>query len=192
LRLLIDTLIAAMLVAILSGVVWQQRQQESHMAKVDAVQQAVRAIQSQAFYRGAVGDAPVTANGYAKRMDPAWFEGHTPRNLLVQGEYLPWIEIVQDKAADLFNPSYILGDGGHAEFWYNPKRGQVRARVPMQMTQEDTLDLYNLVNGTSLRTENVVWYDEQQAVRTAVAEAAKPVVKIDPVLRDFGGGSRRP
>ena len=162
------------------------------MAKVDAVQHAVRAIQSQAFYRGAVGDAPVTVNGYSKRMDPAWFEGHTPRNLLVQDEYLPWIEIVEGKAAELFNPSYILGNGGHAEFWYNPKRGQVRARVPMQMTQEDTLDLYNLVNGTSLRAENVVWYEEQRTVKTAAAGAAEPAVKIDPVLRDFGGGSRRP
>ncbi|MBI1367914.1 MAG: hypothetical protein GC162_04590 [Planctomycetes bacterium] len=157
-RLFADTLLALTLIAVLGGVVVYQREQGDHLQQVVAVQQAIHAIESQCLYRAAVGDVPASNRGYAMHVEPAWFD-HRPLNALFGHQAMPWIDHVDEADRELFNPQRIVADGKLAAFWYNPYRGLIRARVPMQLSQESTLETYNLVNGTSLRIEDVDWSD---------------------------------
>lgn len=157
-RLLVDTVIALMLAAMLGGALLSQRQDREQLDRIAAVQQSVRAIQSQALYRAAMGEVEATPSGYSRKIDIAWFDG-PPRNILVEdeGEAFQWIDYPAEDAHQAFDPTHIVASGGQASFWYNPFRGIVRARVPRQFTQQATVDLYNLVNGTSLRVADCRW-----------------------------------
>lgn len=154
-RLIIDTLIALMLVGLLGSILWKQRDEQRLLDHVQSVHSAMRAIEAQAVYRAAIGDVPVTKLGYAATIDEHWFDP-PPRNLLAPDK-TPWIEIANDEEAERFNPVRITIGEGRAAFWYSPHRGIVRARVPQQVSEQDTIDLYNLVNGTSLRVDEVAW-----------------------------------
>ena len=53
--------------------------------------------------------------------------------------------------ADLDNPMVkMTADPRLAGFWYNPHLGVVRARVPVMVSDVESLELYNRVNGTRL------------------------------------------
>lgn len=184
-RLLVDTLIASMLVMLLGGIVWQQRQEDRWVEDIASVQQSIQAIRSQALYRAALGNLELSATGYPWRLDPLWF---TPRpgNPLVHRGKGPWLEQVGPAAAAQLDPIYIIADGRHASFWYNARRGIIRARVPRQVTEEATVDLYNTVNGTALRVDDVIWHDLHPG-RGDLSDklAAKPAEPADPVVRAF-------
>jgi hypothetical protein len=156
-RLVVDTLIAVMLIAVLGGLLLRQRSEQSMLERIGLVQQSIRAIESQALYRAAVGDAEGTPRGFARLMDAAWFE-HVPQNELIADHAIrPWVDLSPDDQPDRLNPAHVVAEGPLASFWYNAERGVVRARVPDQMSQQATVDLYNLVNGTSLRVDDVDW-----------------------------------
>ena len=44
------------------------------------------------------------------------------------------------------------GQSAVAQFWYNPRHGVIRARVPMAMSDAETLAIYNQVNGSNLQS----------------------------------------
>jgi hypothetical protein len=160
-RLIVDTMLALLLIGVLGGIIWYQRGQEAWLDKVTAVQEALRAVESKALYYGALGDVDSTRQGYPLRVDTAWFDP-LPVNLLFADEARPWMDTVTPEEADAFNPARIIAEGNVSAFWYNPYRGIVRARVPMQLTQGATIKLYNLVNGTSVRIEDVDWTDPRR------------------------------
>jgi len=164
-RLFIDTLLALTLIVVLGGIVWYQRQQQSWLENVTAVQDAMRAIESTALYHGALGEIETTDLGYARQIDPSWFDAR-PINRFFTDEARPWIDLVDQSDRGRFDPEQIISEGSLAAFWYNPWRGLIRARVPAQLSQRDTLELYNLVNGTSLRIEDVDWSDPPVHERT--------------------------
>lgn len=168
-RLIVDTMLALLLIAVLGGILWYQRGQEQWLDKVTAVQEALRAVESKALYYGALGDVDSTQRGYAMRVDAAWFDP-LPVNLLFADEARPWMDTVLPEDGEAFNPARITAEGNVAAFWYNPYRGIVRARVPMQLTQGATIELYNLVNGTSVRIEDVDWTDPRR-----IAQMKPPV-----------------
>lgn len=195
-RLLIDTLIALMLAGILGAVVLDHRQDRHQLDRVAAVQQAVRAIQSQSLWRAAMGETPKMPNGYSRRIDAAWFD-HVPRNVLVESEGLAyqWLDYSPDRGGsnEWFDPPCIVAAVGHAAFWYNPHRGIVRARVPMQFTQQDTVDLYNLVNGTNLRVADCRWDFKQVEPGAAAADGAgltAGAAPVDDVVQALSAGKR--
>jgi hypothetical protein len=187
-RLLVDTLIASMLVMLLGGILWQQRQEDHWIEEITSVQQSVQAIRSQALYRAALGNLELSPVGYPRRLDPLWF---TPRpgNPLVGHAKAPWLEQVGPAAAAQLDPAYLIADARHAAFWYNPQRGIVRARVPRQVTEQATVDLYNTVNGTALRIDDVIWHDLHPGV--APIPVAKPAEPADPVVRAFTAFKKR-
>ena len=190
-RLIIHSLIALMLVAVLGGILWHQRHQQQNIRQVEAVQHAMRAIESQSLYRTAVGDAQGSATGYALQIDPEWFD-RLPRNLLVReaGTIAPWLDLPQTEQGSRFNPNVIVADAEHAEFWYCPVQGIVRARVPQRLSQGATVDLYNMINGTSLRIDDVQWTPQPKTLDLADAKTAAPQIETDPVLRGFSRSGR--
>ena len=185
-RLLVDTVIALILVAILGAVLWTQRLDQQRLEQVALVQQAMAALESQALYRAAIGEVHATSAGFAHHLSPAWFD-HLPQNPLVDHREVPWVDSHEDVGPDRLNPRHIVADSHHAGFWYNPYRGLIRARVPMQLTWASTVELYNLVNGTTLRVEEVDWHGAQICLEDSVDPTTTTVEAGDPVLRALGG-----
>lgn len=193
-RLLVDILIALMLITTLAGVLYFQQSEEEEMLRVHAVQQAMRSIESESLYRAALGEAEATPRGYARYLSLAWFD-HEPRNLFVDEDRRrgPWIEhIDMETERELANPRRIIADEQHPPFWYNPYRGVVRARVPKQLSQRGTLELYNLVNGTRLRSSDVDWPKGRWVPGVAMNESSGSSShgdeRDDPILRNLRGG----
>ena len=153
-RLLVDSLIASMLVVVLGGILWHRSAAAQQVQRVEATQQALRAIEAQALLRASTGEVPATPWGYPVAISPAWFST-LPQNLLA--DCPRWLEIAHSSTADLSNPPHVTADARHAAFWYNPYRGILRARVAFQMSQQATIELYNLVNGTTLRADDAAW-----------------------------------
>ena len=187
-RLILDTLVALMLVAVLGGVTWQQRSERLRVERIEGVRQAITAIESQSLYRAALGEVEATAHGYAARIDPDWFHPR-PRNLLI-GSGPRWLDQAEGEQRKRFHPACIVAGRERAAFWYNPGRGLVRARVPMQLSHHATVELYNQVNAASLDVQDVQWPapppPSLSAKGPGEAQKAAEPGPIDPVLRDFG------
>lgn len=175
-RLLVDVLIVVMLTGALTGLLWYQHAEQNRLDRVEAVQRAIRVIESESLYRAALGEVASTPRGYARVIRAAWFD-RQPTNLLAEDqEAAPsWLEHIDFQSErDRANPRQIVADREHAPFWYNPYRGVVRARVSMQLSRRMTVRLYNTINGTALRVEQVRWPRDESLTSetTALAPAA--------------------
>ena len=83
-------------------------------------------------------------------IDPAWFAGDLPRNPLL-GPGHPWLEIASAEDRDVIHPPERWAAGPDiAQFWYNPRTGQVRARVPAGIPDSKALKMYNYINDCAL------------------------------------------
>ena len=105
-------------------------------------------------------DVPGNERGWPKSIERSWFDGlgRTPSNLMVESAdgllgaaHRPWLEIAGPGDVDLTHPRVrVTLDANTAAFWYNPASGVIRARVPIQVTDQQTTQLYNAVNSTSI------------------------------------------
>jgi hypothetical protein len=101
-------------------------------------------------FRAAANETQTNGRGWPVTVDPAWFGGEPPRNVLVTPDR-PWVEIATVAEASLNDPPVRMTiDNKVASFWYNPYQGVIRARVPVSISDQKSLDLYNQINGTSL------------------------------------------
>jgi hypothetical protein len=101
-------------------------------------------------FRAAANETQTNGRGWPVTVDPEWFSGDPPRNVLVTPDR-PWVEIATVAEAPLHDPPVRMTiDNRVASFWYNPYQGVVRARVPVSISDQKSLDLYNQINGTSL------------------------------------------
>lgn len=84
---------------------------------------------------------------WPERIDPGWFDGALPRNALVSGAR-PWIEI--EKVSSRNDPDEIEArTSSEASFWYNPRTGSVRARVPVMDSRGEARELYERANANA-------------------------------------------
>ena len=148
-RLLIDSLIACMLVAILAGVILHYRGQTQELDRLRFTTQALSRLQEQINYHAAMQEAKTDEPGFPPAVSPAWFDADIPMNPMVPGRQA-WIDLAatNDFADD--PPDPILNHPHQAAFWYNPARGIIRARVPRQFTDQESLELYNRTNSSRL------------------------------------------
>lgn len=179
-RLILDTLVALILVAVLAGLLWQLREEQVHWSRVEQVRQAIQVIQSQSLYHAAVGDVEATPHGHSRRIEADWFDPR-PENSLLRETPHRWLDRAEKEDYDRFDPPRIVADRSRAAFWYNPGRGLIRARVPMQLSHQATVDLYNLVNDAMVGVEDVEWSSSNVQ---AGGETADPTSN-NAVLRDF-------
>ncbi|MBI1336720.1 MAG: hypothetical protein GC164_07140 [Phycisphaera sp.] len=149
-RLVIDSLIALMLAAILGGVLLYHRQQQTNLLAQQQVYQALAHLQEQVLYRGALGENDTTESGFPRTVSPAWFVGEPPRNVLVPADQ-PWVDVAPRDDWQDQPPDPVIASPGQAGFWYNPNRGIFRARVVPQFSDSRTIELYNHLNGCALR-----------------------------------------
>jgi len=149
-RLILDSLMAVVLAALLAGILIHQRHEQRHLRDVETVRANVRLIQQQIMLQAALERVPRNEYGFPITIDPEWFGDMVPRNPLL-GPAHPWLEVAGADESRLAHPAIRTADETSiACFWYNPITGIVRARVPHGVSDEKALELYNFVNGCNL------------------------------------------
>ncbi len=149
-RLLLDTLVALMLAAILVGVVFHNRTDQEVNTARDTTRLELRRFQQQVALQSALARVDHNERGYPITIDPEWFQGQLPSNPLLGPEH-PWVEVASPEQKEMLHPQERVASGkGVAKFWYNPHMGIVRARVPVGMSDAASVELYNFVNDSNL------------------------------------------
>lgn len=148
-RIVIDSLIGLMLIAVLVGVVVLNRGRERDERDVAAVQSALERLHEQAAYHNTVQSAMAGHQTLLVHIHEEWFGGDRPSNVLLDDSH-PWIDLAPPGDLGTHPPDPVATEPGQAGFWYNPTTGVFRARVTPRDSEALTLALYNQINGTSL------------------------------------------
>lgn len=165
-RLMLHVASLVMACLALAGYLWHKQSVRHEHELVAEAREAVMEIHRVVRYRSATEDATLNQLGWPSTIDPSWFGKAVPTNPLLTRDR-PWVEVASSGESKLTDPPIrqVLGEG-IAAFWYNPANGIVRARVGAAVSDEKALDLYNEINGTTLRSlfprasewgESVIW-----------------------------------
>jgi hypothetical protein len=172
-RWAIDILALLVAIAMLVGLVWFHKEDDNREALTRHAQSARSRLELEVRYRSASRTAELNTRGWPVTIDPNWFEKNPPRNPLVSAE-CPWVEVASIDQAGLQDPPIrIVIDGTVAGFWYNPYLGLLRARVPVMVSDQDAVDMYNRINAT--RLSSIFQSDGllEDTVTTAIANQQK-------------------
>ncbi len=149
-RPLIDSMIIVMILVIIIGSVQYHHQLARKERDMQTVRQGLESIGKTLEFQGALWQTQEDESRlYPPLVRPDWFRGTPPQNTLVTGDR-PWMDIAPVEDYQDHPPNPLVTGPDQAAFWYNPALGVVRARVPRQVTDRLTLELYNRVNGTWL------------------------------------------
>lgn len=149
-RIFIDILIALMIAGILAGAVVFHRTKQENQQAIETTRIELRRFQRQLMLKAAIAQASTNHESFPATIDPSWFGDNLPMNILLS-EGHPWVEIAAKSESSQSHPSNLTArEMTDAQFWYNPYRGTVRARVPADLSDAKAVELYNLVNETHL------------------------------------------
>lgn len=149
-RLLIDTMIALLLVGVLAGLLLHHRDQQGEMLQVQVVHDALTALYEESLYHGTDPDS-LTAAGFPKTISASWFKGKVPMNVTAPASQ-PWLDVAPMGDNADHPPDPVIISPTQAGFWYNPQRGIFRARVVPQFSEQETVEYYNRLNNTAVKT----------------------------------------
>ena len=147
-RLVVDSLIALLLVAVLAGVLVHHLHAQHELDRYQQVHHALGKLYEQAIVNGSNTDNP-TETGFPLIMKQVWFEP-VPINVMIDPGH-PWLDIAPPGDMANHPPDPIAYTKEQAGFWYNPNRGIFRARIKLQFAAADTLELYNQLNNCTLK-----------------------------------------
>ena len=149
-RVILNILVFLTLVAVLVGVVAIQSTNRIKEDQITSAREEVRRFQRQITLQAAVAEVELNARGFPTTIDPSWFNGKLPANPLLEVGH-PWVEIAGRDARLLMHPvDLAVDDLSEAQFWYNPYKGILRARVPADISDAKAVKLYNRVNSADL------------------------------------------
>jgi len=148
-RLVIDSLIVVMVLGVLGGVLYLNRTTEEGEQDTASVIAALSQLHEETEHQTAIATAVAGRETVVAQVMPHWFADGVPVNVLV-GEGQPWIDLAPPGDEGIHPPDPVVTGPGQAGFWYNPTAGVFRARVMPQLSEADTLALYNQLNGTAL------------------------------------------
>jgi hypothetical protein len=149
-RLIIDSLVAVMLVAVVAGFIVHNRHDKEIQQRRDLARSAVQRLHSQVMLHTAMENESLSSRGYPATIDAVWFGDNVPVNRLLPDGH-PWVQLATVDEQDEQHPrKRIATHPGVAQFWYNPYLGIVRARVPADISDASALRIYNYVNDCSL------------------------------------------
>ncbi|MEM1097256.1 MAG: hypothetical protein AAGH92_00575 [Planctomycetota bacterium] len=159
-RLLIDSLVALAVVAVVGVFFLQQRSGEQTLAQEEQVRANLALLHERTAFHGALrwgqmlekDELPITK--FPVEVLPEWFGGLTPSNVIAaddgQGGARPWLDVAPTDDFSEHPPDPVIVRPGQAGFWYNPNTGVFRARTPLEAGDALTLARYNRLNDTSL------------------------------------------
>lgn len=145
-------LVAIMLAATIGAFLLHSSREDDSSERFNSALSSLQRLEREVRVRAATGGAVLNRRGWPSTIDPAWFGDEPPLNpLVVHGR--PWIEIAAPHEVDLFDPAIRQSVSREvAAFWYNPASGIVRARVGVEATDEQALEIYNRLNGRDVTT----------------------------------------
>jgi hypothetical protein len=174
-----DGLLALSLAGLCVGAASLRQQRTDQELVMNQTADSVHRLSREIARRAAASIGETNAGGWPTRVDPAWFGDDPPLNSLAEWSFemggadiglrhamgwiggaeasreraeVVWLEIAGPSEAELEHPPIRIITGPEvASLWYNPARGVVRARVPVMVSDEQTLATYNRVNGAALR-----------------------------------------
>ena len=183
-RILLDVVAITTVIGLVILFTVVDRRQVQEQDDVMQVVEGLRSLQQQLHYNAAAERAELNQSGWPDVIDPAWFGNDPPRNLLVKSPTRPWLQIAGPEEASLEDPLMRMAvNDGVAGFWYNPYNGVVRARVPVMVSDQDAVNLYNRINNTALvsvfPSKNQIDLAERTEANLMAAEdAPPPMLKI--------------
>lgn len=135
-----------------AGFTLHERQSQAMREEaVAATERSLATIRSEVKRRVGLGDGPFSPTGWPSKVNESWFKDRTLENALLPEIQGLRVEVAGADEAMLTHPvKTFVGDHEESAYWYNPYLGIVRARVPYQRTDGETLALYNDVNDCEL------------------------------------------
>jgi prepilin-type N-terminal cleavage/methylation domain-containing protein len=148
---LIEVLIVLAILLVLAGIAYPMVADIGDLARPATMAGTVRQVREKIIYHTALGDCPISAEGYPASVQPSWFPaGRMPTD--VWTEQPLWVQVVHG-AKDAIRPNnetfVIKPDGkpaGHTA-WYNAANGSFCAKVPKVGTEDEQRQLFRRVNG---------------------------------------------
>jgi len=131
----------------------ERQQQSIREEAVAATERSLAVIRSEVKRRVGLGDGPFSPSGWPAKVNESWFGDRELGNALLPEITGLSVEVAGEEEAMLTHPAKtFVGEQETSAYWYNPYLGIVRARVPYQRTDGETLALYNNVNDCELST----------------------------------------
>jgi hypothetical protein len=159
-----DLVLLLALLAICGGLSWWQLQRARERDAALRAAAETHRLELEVRYRAATKAVELNARGWPRTVDPAWFDRGAPVNPLLTDDH-PWVEVASPEEADLLHPPVRIAlKDADAMFWYNPHQGVVRARVPVMVSDQAALDLYNKINAAAL--PSIHWDESAGKPRT--------------------------
>jgi hypothetical protein len=185
-RWLLDGVGVVAALVLITGAIFYFRTHQEKEALIDRAAAELRRVELEMKYRAAAKLPGLNEDGWPEVIEEGWFQGPSgvPRNPLVSPER-PWVDLATREEADLDNPMVkMTADPRLAGFWYNPHLGVVRARVPVMVSDVESLELYNRVNGTRLASifgaTSMPMESEQVVVVEPEHGAGRDTIEITP------------
>ncbi len=143
-----------MVVVALAGAIgaylFHQASAERERLVVSTTRDAVKDIERKIRYLKATEEIELNELGWPEVIDPRWFDGEPPRNVMLGARH-PWMEVASTLEYALDHPAQRVAINEQlAGLWYNPAKGIVRARVMQTVSDEKAIELYNRINGSSI------------------------------------------
>jgi len=149
-RWFLDAIGLILVMALLGGILWYKKDVREREAMIIEACVARNRLELEIRYRAATRSGELNARGWPITIDAKWFEGHPPRNHLIEASS-PWVEVAPADQAGLQHPPVRMAvDESLAGYWYNPYLGVLRARVPVMVSDQEAVDLYNRLNNSQL------------------------------------------
>lgn len=149
-RWMLDAVGLVLVLTMLVGVVYFKREAQQREAAIQRAGANRHRMELEVRYRSASRLGGLNARGWPKTVDAKWFDGFPPRNSLLPPDR-PWVEIASIEQAGMRDPPVRMAVNENlAGFWYNPYLGIVRARVPVMVSDQEAVELYNRVNSRNL------------------------------------------
>jgi len=148
-RRLLDLIALGLLILLLLGAVLYVNHERRRAEAIEAARLGVERIQVEVDLIRALQLRDTGARRELAGIDPSWFEGGLPVNPMLRHRHR-WMDVAAEDERMYLHPRrwWLADDEGHeAMFWFNPRQGVVRARVPFEHSVERTREVYIAVNG---------------------------------------------
>ncbi len=155
---IIEILIVSAILIVIAGIVYPLVAEIPRNVQTATMTGVVRLIRQKILYHAAVGDVPLSQEGYPNTIDPGWFRNGlipqdvwTKRPLRIQTVHGAKDQTIPNHKTFKLPRSNRVGK--HTA-WYNAATGAFVARVPKIGSEADMREMFNLVNGQNS------WQDE--------------------------------
>ncbi len=169
-------MIVLLSLGMLLGILYIRHQNEEEIRNVAITQQSLVSIRIQITLQETIDEIALNVWGHPTTINPAWFSGSIPDNALLRPEH-PWVEIAAKKDWMRRDPIHVIAtDVSMAAFWYNPRLGIIRARVPQMVSDQQTLAAYNQINDSHLDSLFPILEDTDEQDLTEATAALQSII----------------